>query len=226
MLISNDTTVQGFTVIETVLGGTEVAELSRTLETSDLDRSRAGARHLMNRPAVSAVAADPRMVAIARRFLGQTAIPTRRRSSTSLPPGTGSSPGTRTQRCRFVNAARFPSGVRGRPRQASPMLSRLPPPWRRWWLCACTWMIRVQTTDRCACFQGRTCSALTESDIARLTTDVPAVDCVAPAGSVVAMRPLIVHASSKAESDLPRRVLHIEYARSLDCGDVLRLRLA
>jgi hypothetical protein len=40
------------------------------------------------------------------------------------------------------------------------------------------------------------------------------------------MCPLIVHASSKAESDLPRRVLHIEYARSLDCGDGLKLRLA
>ena len=49
---------------------------------------------------------------------------------------------------------------------------------------------------------------LTESDIARLTMEVPAVDCTVPAGGVVIMRSLIVHASSKAESDLPRRVLH------------------
>lgn len=75
MLISNDATAQGFAIIEAVLDGTEVAELARTLETSDLDRSRAGARHLMNHPAVSAVAVDPRMVAIAGRFLGETAIP-------------------------------------------------------------------------------------------------------------------------------------------------------
>jgi hypothetical protein len=40
------------------------------------------------------------------------------------------------------------------------------------------------------------------------------------------MRPLIVHASSKAESDLPRRVLHLEYARSLDLGDGLQLAIA
>jgi len=66
---------------------------------------------------------------------------------------------------------------------------------------------------------------LTESEIARLTTEIPAVDCIAPAG-VVTMRPLIIHASSKAESDPPRRVLHIEYARSLDFGDGLKLRLA
>lgn len=75
MLISNDATAQGFAIVEAVLDGKEVAELARTLERSDLDRSRAGARHLMNHPAVSAAAADPRMVAIAERFLGETAIP-------------------------------------------------------------------------------------------------------------------------------------------------------
>jgi hypothetical protein len=74
MLIPNDATAQGFAIIEAVLDGTEVAELARTLEMSDLDRSRAGARHLMNHPAVSAVAADPRLVAIAERFLGKMAI--------------------------------------------------------------------------------------------------------------------------------------------------------
>lgn len=40
------------------------------------------------------------------------------------------------------------------------------------------------------------------------------------------MRPLIVHASSKVDSDLPRRVLHIEYAQSLDFGDGLPLAIA
>ena len=67
---------------------------------------------------------------------------------------------------------------------------------------------------------------LTESDIARLTTEVPAVDCTVPAGGVVVMRPLIVHVSPRAERDLPRRVLHIEYTRSLDLGDGVRLRLS
>ena len=40
------------------------------------------------------------------------------------------------------------------------------------------------------------------------------------------MRPLIVHASSNAEGDLPRRVLHIEYSRSLDLGNGLKLQIA
>ena len=37
------------------------------------------------------------------------------------------------------------------------------------------------------------------------------------------MRPLIVHASSKAETDHPRRVLHIEYVDSLEVDDGLRI---
>jgi hypothetical protein len=40
------------------------------------------------------------------------------------------------------------------------------------------------------------------------------------------MRPLLIHASSKVLSDEPRRVLHIEYADSLDLADGIRLALA
>ena len=40
------------------------------------------------------------------------------------------------------------------------------------------------------------------------------------------MRPLLLHASSKAESDRRRRVLHIEYAEALNMGDGLELAIA
>jgi hypothetical protein len=39
------------------------------------------------------------------------------------------------------------------------------------------------------------------------------------------IQPLTVHASSKATSDRPRRVIHIEYASALDFGDGVRLRV-
>ena len=48
-------------------------------------------------------------------------------------------------------------------------------------------------------------------------------DCVAAAGGVVAMRPLVVHASSKSTDSRPRRVLHIEYATALDVGSGIQL---
>jgi ectoine hydroxylase-related dioxygenase (phytanoyl-CoA dioxygenase family) len=55
---------------------------------------------------------------------------------------------------------------------------------------------------------------LTDDRLHELSTQIAPVDCVIPKGGVVAMRPLVVHSSSKSKSDLPRRVLHIEYAAS------------
>jgi hypothetical protein len=40
------------------------------------------------------------------------------------------------------------------------------------------------------------------------------------------MRPLLIHSSSKVYADMPRRVLHIEYADSLDLGENIRLAVA
>ena len=55
---------------------------------------------------------------------------------------------------------------------------------------------------------------------------IEAVDCVTSSGGVVAMRPLTVHASSKATDDQPRRVLHIEYASALTLGGGVDLAIA
>jgi hypothetical protein len=227
MLISNDDTTQGFTVIEAVLDATEVAELARTLETSDLDRSRAGARHLMNRPAVSGVATDPRMVAIAGRFLGDIAIPYKATLFDKSPARNWLvfwHQDTALPLCERGEVPEWgPWSIKGGIAYALAPASAL----------AQVVALRLHLDDSRAdngplrVLPGtHTFGLLTESDIARLTTEVPAVDCTVPAAGVVAMRPLIVHASSKVESDLPRRVLHIEYARSLHCGDDLKLRLA
>ena len=67
---------------------------------------------------------------------------------------------------------------------------------------------------------------LSDAEIGQLAREIPPVDCVVPAGGVVAMRPLMVHASSKAESSRQRRVLHIEYADSLRMSDDLELAIA
>jgi hypothetical protein len=53
---------------------------------------------------------------------------------------------------------------------------------------------------------------LPHEEIEKLALAVPPVDCLTGAGGVVGMRPLTVHASSKALTDRPRRVLHIEFA--------------
>jgi len=67
---------------------------------------------------------------------------------------------------------------------------------------------------------------LSSDDILRIAHDGPAVECLAGRGGIVAMRPLLIHASSKAEADRPRRVLHIEYAASLEPAPGIRLAMA
>ncbi len=67
---------------------------------------------------------------------------------------------------------------------------------------------------------------LTDDAIEQLASQIAAVDCVVPAGGVIAMRPLIVHASSKSLIEAPRRVLHIEYAARMVMADSLELAKA
>lgn len=67
---------------------------------------------------------------------------------------------------------------------------------------------------------------LTGARIDELAGDIHPVACAIDAGGVLAMRPLLVHASSKASSEPPRRVLHIEYAASFHVGPGLDLAVA
>ena len=71
-----------------------------------------------------------------------------------------------------------------------------------------------------------TLGVLSDDSLHDLSTRVTPVDCVVGKGGMVAMRPLVVHASSKSHSELPRRVLHIEYAASESIVKPLQLAIA
>jgi ectoine hydroxylase-related dioxygenase (phytanoyl-CoA dioxygenase family) len=64
---------------------------------------------------------------------------------------------------------------------------------------------------------------LSHDEIQRRAQTIAAVECLASVGGVMAMRPLLVHASSKSRDDRPRRVLHIEYAATLQFGPGIEL---
>jgi hypothetical protein len=57
---------------------------------------------------------------------------------------------------------------------------------------------------------------LTADGILDYLSRYAAMQCLTPRGGVLAMRPLLIHSSSKIKSADPRRVLHIEYVDSLD----------
>jgi len=227
MTIRPDSTDLGFRIVRDVLGPAETSHLLRTLEASRLTRSRAGARNLMKHPAVSDVANDPRLLAIARGFLGSSTVPFR----TTL----------------FDKSSARNWLVPWHQDTALPLQERRDVP--RWG----PWSMKVGITYAHAPATAlshvvalrlhfddsredngplrvlpgtHTLGVLTEADTERLVREIPAVDCLVPSGGVLAMRPLILHASSKAETNQPRRVLHIEYVDSLEVDEGLRIAIA
>jgi ectoine hydroxylase-related dioxygenase (phytanoyl-CoA dioxygenase family) len=192
-----------------------------------LRRSRAGARHLMGYSDVQGAGYDPRLLAIAGQFLGESAIPYRAtlfdkgpdrnwlvtwHQDTALPlqerrdvPGWG--PWSVKSGITYAHA---PAGA----------------------LCRVV-ALRLHLDDSGSdngplrVIPGtHRLGVLSDAAIDQLVGRTPAVDCLVAAGGIVAMRPLILHASSKAETTRSRRVLHIEYADSLDLGDGLRIAIA
>jgi ectoine hydroxylase-related dioxygenase (phytanoyl-CoA dioxygenase family) len=71
-----------------------------------------------------------------------------------------------------------------------------------------------------------TLGVLSDDGVHEVATRLAPVDCVAPKGGVVAIRPLIIHSSSKSHAETPRRVLHIEYAASQSIAQPLQLAVA
>jgi len=71
-----------------------------------------------------------------------------------------------------------------------------------------------------------TSGVLTDDQIHELSEKVGEVQCLVRFGGVLAMRPLIVHASSKSRTEAPRRVLHIEYASTREICNGLELAVA
>ena len=71
-----------------------------------------------------------------------------------------------------------------------------------------------------------TLGVLSDEEVEKLAVQNAAVTCLAPRGGVLLMRPLLIHASSKLQTEAPRRVLHIEYASSQVPAEGLRLALA
>jgi hypothetical protein len=67
---------------------------------------------------------------------------------------------------------------------------------------------------------------LSDDAIHEFAAQAEPTDCLVPQGGVLAMRPLLIHASSKSQSAVLRRVLHIEYSASITVGNGLELAVA
>src|SRR5262249_11011309 len=74
--------------------------------------------------------------------------------------------------------------------------------------------------------ESHTAGVLTDDEVAAYAAKHKDVECFVPRGGVLAMRPLLIHCSSKARSMESRRVLHVEYCDSLELGDGVVLAVA
>jgi ectoine hydroxylase-related dioxygenase (phytanoyl-CoA dioxygenase family) len=217
----------GFALIPAAFKAEEIEVLQRSLAALDHKPSRAGIRHLLGHAAVSQVANDPRLLGIAQSVLGADAFPFRAtlfdkspdtnwlitwHQDTALPlrnkhetPGWG--PWSVKEGVTYAHA---PALVLEKvvalrlhlddSTSANGPLRVLPGTHRNGVL-----------TDQ-------------QVEVAVATTD--AITCLVPQGGVIVMRPLIIHASSKSESTIPRRVLHIEYATPASVPSPLQLTIA
>lgn len=217
----------GFAVVSSVFDGAELDRLAKTLEGAPLQRSRAGARHLLTVPPIAALARDSRLTKMAAEVLGCDPVPFGAtlfdksseanwlvvwHQDTALPlierrDAAGWGPWSTKGGITYAHA----------PASALSQVVAL-----RVHLDASTegnGPLRVLP-------RTHKLGVLTDQQIHSTAERIEPVTCTVERGGVLVMRPLLVHASSKASSTAPRRVLHFEYAASRVFEHGLQLRAA
>ena len=214
----------GYLVYDCVFQPPEMQRAAEGLLSLGLEKSKAGVRHVLKAPAAYALAVDARLLVIASDFVGPTPIPFRAtlfdksqeanwlvswHQDTALPL------------CRRVDQA----GWGPWSTKAGVLYAHAPA-----WALERVVALRVSLDDSTAdngplrVLPGtHRNGVLTDEQVAELAKAVQPIDCLTASGGVVAMRPLTIHASSKSVGAQPRRILHIEYAASLNPGPGIRL---
>ncbi len=217
----------GYAIYDAVFGGGEIRGLLGNIAGLAFARSRAGARHVLNHEPIGAIARDPRLLEIASRWLAGTAIPFKATLFDKTPESNWP--------VAWHQDTTLPLATKGDIDGWGPWSEKDGVPYARAPARAMENIIALRLQlDDCTELSGplrvlpgtHARGILSDSEVERLVLTIAPMNCIARTGSVVAMRPLIVHASARLRSDAPRRVLHIEYARSLELEYGLRLRPA
>jgi ectoine hydroxylase-related dioxygenase (phytanoyl-CoA dioxygenase family) len=203
----------GFSILPSTFSQDETFALVRNLERSALKRSKAGIRHALQHQAIRDLAAEPRLLSVARGVLGNEATAFRATFFDKSPQSnwlvvwhqdTALPLRERRDACGWGPWS-VKDGVTYAHAPATALSQVL--------------ALRVHLDDSNAengplrVLPGsHVRGVLSDDDIEQLVQLLPAKNCLVPKGGVLAISPLIVHASSKSHSDTPRRVIHIEYA--------------
>jgi len=217
---------QGYAILPHVLSRDIINKISDEIQQSASHRSRAGVRHAMYLAPVKEVISSPELMTLACDVLGPQVFPFRA-------PVFDKSPDANWL-------------VVWHQDTALPLRSRLEEPgWGPWStkegipyahapakVLSQVLALRIHLDDSTAdngslkVLPGtHTLGVLSDDRIHELSEQVAAVECLVPRGGVLAMRPLLVHASSKSRCEASRRVLHIEYAAADSIARPLELKV-
>ncbi len=215
---------KGYATVPGVLSTRELIPVLVSLADLKPLPHRAGIRHVLGHPTVSVVAHGPRLMEIAQAVLGSSALPFRAtlfdkipdanrliswHQDTALPlremvdvPGWG--PWSEKEGVIYAHA----------PASALEQVLAL-----RLHLDDCT-----EANGPLRVLPGtHELGVLSDAEIERHATYEEPVEVLMSKGGIIAMRPLLIHASSKSRSQAPRRILHIEYCSVREFGEGLEL---
>jgi ectoine hydroxylase-related dioxygenase (phytanoyl-CoA dioxygenase family) len=217
----------GFWIEDEVFSDRECDDLIEAAPLGLQGRTRAGARHLMAIPAIEAAAKDERLLRIAGRALSPGAVPFR---------------ATLFDKSAIANwlvvwhqDTTLPLESRNNSTEWGPwslkagLLYAHAPAWALSRVIALRISLDASTSENgpLRVIPGsHLAGVLSDDEILGLARTHENIESLVPRGGVLAMRPLLVHSSSKARSGEPRRVLHLEYADALDLKPGLRLAIA
>lgn len=190
-------------------------------------KGRAGTRHLMSNPSVRELAQDGRLLGIAQKALGKPAAPFR--ATLFAKSGAANWLIPWHQDTALPLAGEFVDSEWVSWSQKAGIRYAHAPAW------ALSRVVALRVHLDPSTIENGPLRVVPGSHLAGVLTDEGVRDyvqghgqttCLVPRGGVLVMRPLLIHASSKAETNAPRRVLHLEYADSLDLKPGIRLALA
>jgi ectoine hydroxylase-related dioxygenase (phytanoyl-CoA dioxygenase family) len=215
---------RGYAIFEQVFSRTEMQRVLQVLAAAPLERTRAGARHVIGIPVVRDLSNDPRLTTIATQFVRTAAVAFRATLFDKSPEANWLVAWHQDTALPFTQRVENPEF--GPWSVKAGVLYAHAPAWALEQIVA----LRVSLDDSLQTNgplrvlpDTHERGVLGEDEIQQLARNTTAVDCVSESGGVVAMRPLTIHASSKSAGDQPRRVLHIEYAASVHLGPGIEL---
>jgi ectoine hydroxylase-related dioxygenase (phytanoyl-CoA dioxygenase family) len=212
----------GLNLTEHVLDAADCDRVAAAL--ADRPSGRAGKRHLMSHPAVADLARREPLMRLARGWVGPGAVPYR--ATLFEKSGERNWLVVWHQDTTLPLLAKTASADWGPWSTKDGILYAQAPTWALEQIIALRIHLDASTPDngplRVIPGSHRD-GVLTDAEVFDRAKRSSPVDVLVGKGGVLAMRPLLIHASSKARGLQPRRVLHVEYASSMDLGRGIRL---